>query len=115
MTCRAVFIVGPDHKLKLSILYPASCGRNFSEIIRVRLSNKLFAQINQAVIRLWKLATSQLKLGAQRKVVNSPGDRSEHLPFRCRTQHAAAPPLLPAYITSCYHPSRQHLPIYHSW
>ncbi|KAJ8907321.1 hypothetical protein NDN08_007435 [Rhodosorus marinus] len=35
MTVRAVFIIGPDKKLKLSLLYPASTGRNFTEIIRV--------------------------------------------------------------------------------
>ncbi|XP_035698171.1 peroxiredoxin-6-like [Branchiostoma floridae] len=35
MTCRALFIIGPDKKLKMSILYPALSGRNFSEILRV--------------------------------------------------------------------------------
>jgi len=35
LTCRAVFIVGPDKKLKLSMLYPATTGRNFVEILRV--------------------------------------------------------------------------------
>lgn len=29
LTCRAVFVIDPNHKLRLSILYPASSGRNF--------------------------------------------------------------------------------------
>jgi len=35
LTCRAVFIIGPDKKLKLSLNYPASVGRNMDEIVRV--------------------------------------------------------------------------------
>ena len=34
LTCRSLFIIGPDKRLKLQILYPASCGRNFEEVIR---------------------------------------------------------------------------------
>ncbi|KAH8412300.1 hypothetical protein KR009_001098 [Drosophila setifemur] len=35
LTCRAVFIVDDKRKLRLSILYPATTGRNFDEILRV--------------------------------------------------------------------------------
>ena len=34
LTIRAVFIIGPDKKLKLSLNYPASVGRNMEEIMR---------------------------------------------------------------------------------
>jgi len=53
LTCRAVFIVGPDKKLKLSILYPASTGRNFDELIRVLDSLQLTATKKVATPANW--------------------------------------------------------------
>jgi alkyl hydroperoxide reductase subunit AhpC len=35
LTVRSVYIIGPDKKVKLTITYPASTGRNFQEILRV--------------------------------------------------------------------------------
>ena len=34
-TVRSVFVIGPDKKIKLTLTYPASTGRNFDELLRV--------------------------------------------------------------------------------
>jgi len=54
MTCRAVFIVSPDKKVKLSILYPATTGRNMPEILRVLDSLQLTAYDKVATPVNWK-------------------------------------------------------------
>ncbi|XP_071096407.1 peroxiredoxin-6-like [Haliotis cracherodii] len=54
LTCRAVFIIGPDKKLKLSLLYPATTGRNFAEILRVIDSLQLTASKKVATPVDWE-------------------------------------------------------------
>lgn len=54
MTVRSVFIVGPDKRLKLSLTYPASTGRNFDEVLRVIDSLQLTARHKLATPANWK-------------------------------------------------------------
>ena len=54
MTVRSVFIIGPDKKVKLMLTYPASTGRNFSEILRVIDSLQLTANYKVATPADWK-------------------------------------------------------------
>ena len=54
MTVRSVFIIGPDNKVKLSLTYPASTGRNFDEVLRVLDSLQLTAQYKVATPADWQ-------------------------------------------------------------
>jgi alkyl hydroperoxide reductase subunit AhpC len=53
-TVRSLFIIGPDKKLKLSITYPASTGRNFNEVLRVIDSLQLTAKYSVATPANWQ-------------------------------------------------------------
>ncbi len=53
-TVRSLFIIGPDKKLKLSLTYPASTGRNFHEVLRVIDSLQLTAKHSVATPADWK-------------------------------------------------------------
>ena len=54
VTVRSVFIVGPDNKVKLTITYPQSTGRNFDEILRVIDSLQLTAGYQVSTPVDWK-------------------------------------------------------------
>src|SRR5215218_6990035 len=53
-TVRSVFIIGPDKKVKLTVNYPASTGRNFGEILRVLDSLQLTAARGLATPADWQ-------------------------------------------------------------
>ena len=53
LTVRSVFIIGPDKKVKLTLTYPASTGRNVSEILRVLDSLQLTADYKVATPVNW--------------------------------------------------------------
>lgn len=53
-TVRSLFIIAPDKTVKLMIVYPASTGRNFNEILRVVDSLQLTAQYSVATPANWQ-------------------------------------------------------------
>jgi thioredoxin-dependent peroxiredoxin len=53
-TVRSLFVIGPDKLVKLMIIYPASTGRNFYEVLRVIDSLQLTAQYSVATPADWK-------------------------------------------------------------
>ncbi len=53
-TVRSVFVIGPDKKVKLMLIYPMSTGRNFDEVLRAIDSLQLTAKHNVATPADWK-------------------------------------------------------------
>jgi len=68
LPARALFIIGPGKKLRLSILYPATTGRNFDEVLRVIDSMMLTEYSKVATPVNWK---------AGERVVVVPGVKTE--------------------------------------
>jgi len=53
-TVRTVFVIGPDKKIKLMLIYPMSTGRNFDEVLRVLDSLQLTAKHQVSTPANWK-------------------------------------------------------------
>jgi alkyl hydroperoxide reductase subunit AhpC len=63
-TVRSLFVIGPDKKVKLTITYPASTGRNFHEVLRVIDSLQLTANYSVATPADWKDGEDVIVTGA---------------------------------------------------
>ena len=84
-TVRSVFIIGPDKKVKLTITYPASTGRNFDEILRVIDSLQLTANYSVATPANWKHGED---------VVITAAVKDEEIPTRFPKGHQRIKPYL---------------------
>ena len=63
-TIRSVFVIGPDKKVKLTLTYPMSTGRNFDEVLRVIDSIQLTARHKVATPVNWKQGEDVIILGS---------------------------------------------------
>ena len=78
-----VFVIGPDGKLKLSLLYPATTGRNFDEIIRVVDSLQLTAAKKVATPANWRQGDEAMILPSMKDEQAAkmfPGFRKDDVP-----------------------------------
>jgi len=63
-TIRSVFVIGPDKKIKLTLTYPMSTGRNFDEVLRVLDSIQLTAKHKVSTPVNWKYGEDVIISGA---------------------------------------------------
>ena len=63
-TVRTVFVIGPDKKIKLMIVYPMTTGRNFDEVLRVIDSMQLTARHKVATPVNWKYGDDVIIAGS---------------------------------------------------
>ena len=84
-TVRSVFVIGPDRKVKLTLTYPASTGRNFLEILRVIDSLQLTADYSVATPADWEHGQD---------VIVVPAIATEDIPAKFPKGHKVIKPYL---------------------
>ncbi len=63
-TLRNVFVIGPDKKIKLVLIYPMTTGRNFDEVLRVIDSLQLTAEHQVATPAQWQPGNNVIIAGS---------------------------------------------------
>jgi alkyl hydroperoxide reductase subunit AhpC len=91
-TVRSVFVIGPDKKIKLSLVYPMSTGRNFDEILRVIDSMQLTAKHKVATPVDWKQGDDVIIGGtiSDEEAIKRFGSFEKVLPYMRKTKQPAA-------------------------
>jgi alkyl hydroperoxide reductase subunit AhpC len=98
-TVRNVFVIGPDKRIKLVLVYPMTTGRNFDEVLRVIDSLQLTANHKVATPANWKQGEDVIIAGSvsdeeARKVYpdgwRAPKPYLRYVPQPGRTMHAAS-------------------------
>ncbi|MGO1595976.1 MAG: peroxiredoxin [Sphingobacterium sp.] len=84
-TVRSVFVIGPDKKVKLTLTYPASTGRNFNEILRVIDSLQLTEDYQVATPADWEDGQD---------VIVVPAIKTEDIPAKFPKGHKEIKPYL---------------------
>lgn len=84
-TVRSVFILSPDKKIKLTLTYPASTGRNFAEIIRVLDSLQLTSGYSVATPANWEYGQDCIIV---------PAVKDEEIPAKFPKGHTVIKPYL---------------------
>jgi alkyl hydroperoxide reductase subunit AhpC len=83
-TVRSVFIIGPDKKVKLTLTYPMSVGRNFDEILRALDALQLNAKHTVATPVNWKQGDDVIiptSVSDEQAKAKYPGGFTTHKPY----------------------------------